>query len=95
MDDTSIGASYLHDFDNIDVCSEKKYSFSFCPKSLVPGMYNVLLVIYRVNEHGEYYDYDAIYPAFAFSIIDNNNTIKIDWDYRNWGRINFGTLKQL
>ena len=60
--------------------------------NIVPGRYKALIVLYSVNEYGDSDDYDAIYPAFTFSVHDSKNTIQIKWNMRNWGGIYFGKL---
>lgn len=92
-DGLSVGAGVLHNFVSVNASENSKLSFSFVPTGLVPGEYHVLLVIYEKNEYGAYNDLDAIYPAFDFTIQDNKDILKINWNYNDWGKIKFDTLK--
>lgn len=92
-DGSSVGAGVLHYFTDLEVSDETKLSFSFTPEGLVPGDYHVLLVAYEKNEYGDYNDLDAIYPTFDFTIVDTRDALKINWNYRAWGKIKFDTLE--
>ncbi len=92
-DDSSVGAGVLNHFMDLDVSEDSKLSLSFTPEGLVPGDYHALLVVYEKDELGAYNDLDAIYPAFDFSIVDNKDALKINWNHRAWGKVKFETLK--
>ncbi len=92
-DGLSVGAGVLQNFTDLEVSNETKLKFSFTPTGLVPGDYNALIVIYRKNEFGQYFDLDAVFPTFDFAIQDNKDAVKINWDNKNWGKIKFNTLQ--
>lgn len=91
-DETSIGASIIQNFLNVNADESLKFVLSFNPTGLIPDKYLVLLVLYSVNEMGAYEDLDAIYPAFSFEIVNNDKT-EINWNMTHWGRIRFENLK--
>lgn len=88
-DETSVGASVLHNFSSIKEGETKTYNIEFNPAGLVPGRYLVLLVLYEMNEFGSYCDLDAIFPAFDFEIYDDVSSVNINWNALHWGKIKF------
>ena len=82
----------MHDMEPIGGGSVKSYSFTCENPGLVPGRYKTCLVLYEVDELGDYVDLDAVWPGFVFDIIDADGKIKIKWSTRNWGRICFETI---
>ena len=94
-DGVSVGSSILHSFVNLNVVDNKKMRFVFNPKGLVPGKYNALIVIYEKDELGNYYDLDAVYPTFNFTVSDTKDVMKIKWSNQNWGKIKFDNLKYI
>jgi lipopolysaccharide transport system ATP-binding protein len=92
-DGISIGSGILNNFTDLDISENQKLSFSFALPGLVPGDYNVLIVVYEKNEYGVYNDLDAVYPTFDFSVVDNNDALKINWNTHGWGRLKFDSLK--
>lgn len=91
-DDISVGATLIHNFYNLKQDIENELKLSFVPDGLVPDKYLALLVMYIVNDLGAYEDLDAIYPAFDFEVVDDNNTLKINWNKTHWGKIKFDDL---
>lgn len=91
-DDSSVGATLIHNFYNLKQNVDNEFELSFFPEGLVPDKYLALLVMYAVNDLGAYEDLDAIYPAFDFEVIDDNNTLKINWNKIHWGKIKFNDL---
>jgi len=92
-DDTSVGASYLHNIPGMEQGKEYTYQLTFRNHRLVEGKYKVLIVLYEVNEFGTYDDLDAVWPGFVFEIVDSENQIKLNWNNRTWGRINYEELE--
>lgn len=89
FDGSSVGASLIHDFGNIEANESKEYVFTTCFTGMVPGEYITCIVLYEVDEWGTYYDLDAIFPAFAFEVQDINGHMNIKWNNSHWGKIQF------
>jgi len=88
-----VGASYLHNIPGMEQGKEYTYQLTFRNHRLVEGKYKVLIVLYEVNEFGTYDDLDAVWPGFVFEIVDSENQIKLNWNNRTWGRINYEELE--
>lgn len=91
-DGTSIGVSSLQNFASIKCNQALTFELSVLLEGLVPGDYTTCLVLYQVNEWGNYSDLDAVYPAFGFEINDTKGCLPINWDNYNWGKIKFDDL---
>lgn len=74
---------------------EKVYHLVMTDLHLVAGKYKVLLVIYEIDENGNYDDLDAINPAFSFSVTDEHNKVSIRWNNRDWGHLYMGDLEEV
>lgn len=88
-DGTSIGVSMLQNFASISCGQTSTYRIATAFKGLIPGDYITCLVLYEVNEWGNYADLDAVYPAFGFEINDTSGHLPINWDNYNWGKMKF------
>ena len=91
-DDIPVGATYMHNLAPILTDAINSYHFCCENPGLVPGRYKTCLVLYEVNELGDYVDLDAVWPGFVFDVVDTNEKIQIRWSSRNWGRICFETV---
>ena len=91
-DGTSVGASFLHDFESLEKNQCKQLHLIADFEGLVPGKYHALLVLYEVNEWGTYDDLDAIYPAFSFEVRDTEQKLQINWNNSAWGKLKFKNL---
>lgn len=74
---------------------EKTYRLSLRDTHLVAGKYTVLLVIYEIDENGNYNDLDAINPTFSFSVTDEHHKVPIRWNNRDWGHVYMGKLEEV
>lgn len=92
-DDSSVGASYVHTIPSMEEGKDYILQLKFKNHRLVEGKYKVLLVLYEVNEFGTYDDLDAVMPGFVFEVVDFNNQIKLDWNHRTWGRVNYEEME--
>ena len=52
---------------------------------LIPGNYFATLVLYEVDDNFYSNDLDYVYPDFSFSIKDDSNLVKIQWNSNTWG----------
>ena len=86
-DDMPIAATYMQELSKIPANTQNTYAFTFNTPGLVPGRYKTCVVLYEVNELGDYVDLDAVWPGFVFDIVDSDERIKVKWNTRHWGRI--------
>jgi lipopolysaccharide transport system ATP-binding protein len=93
IDGGSVGAAVLQNFVSMEPNQVQTFSFTFDSSSIVPGRYNVLAVLYCVNEFGAYEDLDAIYPTFSFDIQDSFGKIGIHWNSNHWGKVKFSDIE--
>lgn len=90
-DDTPVATTCIHELASIDTDKTNQYHIVYKNPGLISGRYKALLVLYEVNEFGNYIDLDAVWPGFVFDIVDVNNQIAITWNPRNFGYISFET----
>lgn len=84
-DDTSVGTSFIHNFDSGKSEEIRSRVFECDIEYLAPGNYKTLLVAYGVNEFGNYDDYDAIWPAITFKKLAQDKSIESNWNHHGWG----------
>ena len=89
LDGSSVGASMIHDFGEINEKEIKDYYLSTRFTGMVPDEYITCIVLYEKDEWGTYYDLDAIFPAFAFEVQDKRGQMNIKWDNSHWGKVKF------
>lgn len=77
------------------VNGEKEYRLTMHDSRLVAGKYSVLLVLYEIDQNGNFDDLDAINPAFSFTVTDEHNKVGLNWNYRDWGVVSMGELKEV
>ena len=90
--DIRIGTSINQSLPSVNAGNDNVYTFSFNAKGLAPGRYLALLVYYDVNDFHVKHDYDAVWPGFAFDIIDQAGQNKLNWS-SNFGSIHFDDLQ--
>ena len=88
-----VASSVMHSFASILPDEKKTFRVKMSPDGLTPGKYQVLLVLYEVNEFGTYDDLDAVKPAFGFEVIDSKQRLKVNWNSYHLGRINFKDME--
>ena len=91
-DDSAVGTAQCKPLGAMKADGEKDFCLSFQTDSLTRGRYKCLLVIYGMNEFGNYEDYDAIFPAFSFELDDD---IKLNWNTKYWGHVRFPDIEIL
>ena len=89
--DIRLGTSIIQQLPEIKENSDNIYTFTFNSKGITPGRYMALLVFYEVNDFRVKHDYDAVWPAFAFDVIDSAGENEINWS-PNFGMIRFDDL---
>lgn len=68
---------------------EKQIELSFDINWLVPERYKVYMIVYSRDYFGNSVDLDAVIPAFSFEVNDNEGSIPIRWNKRQWGYVQF------
>ena len=60
---------------------------------LVTGKYQLLAVLCEVGELGGYRDFDGVYPACVFEVVNNKlNDYIFEWNKKVWGHIQLNDL---
>ena len=90
IDDTSVGVSQCPPLGAFRADETREFDLSFDTGALTRGQYKVCAVLYAMNEFGAYEDYDAVWPAFTFEIVDE---AVINWATHLWGHVQFPTLE--
>lgn len=76
--------------------SETTYEIEFDISRLVTGRYQLLVVLCEVGELGGYRDFDGVYPACAFEVVNSTlNDYSFEWNRKQWGHIQLNDLKML
>ena len=83
------GAAVGHDFTAMEAGQVRDFRMNADLRGLIPGNYAALLVLYEVNEAGEFNDLDAVLPAFCFEVRDSFSRQKIRWLPATWGYMQF------
>ena len=86
------GTSVLHNFASMSAGQVEDFHLTADIRGLIPGNYAALLVLYEVNEAGEFIDLDAVLPAFCFEIRDSMGRQGIRWIPSAWGYMQFPDL---
>lgn len=89
----SVGISKINSIGDAEAGSVINLEVVLNWSGLVPGDYTLCLVLHSINEHGSFFDIDAIFPACIFKIIDPQGKIDIQWQARNWGYVNFEDIQ--
>ena len=90
--ETPVGTSYYQKITSMEAGEDKRFEFCLRTPHIVPGKYKALLCFYQVNKAGTYYDLDAVFPSFAFEVVDTKDQLQIEWLYKTWGHINFDSI---
>ena len=91
ISDIRLGTSINQNLPAVSANSDNVYTFSFSTKGIAPGRYLALLVYYEVNDFRVKNDYYAVWPAFAFDVVDSAGDNEINWN-DNFGMIRFDDL---
>lgn len=90
VDDTSVGVSQCPPLGAFQADETREFDMSFDTTALTRGQYKVCAVLYAMNDFGAYEDYDAVWPAFNFEIVDE---ALINWATHLWGHVQFPMLE--
>lgn len=86
------GAAVLHNFTAMMAGQVEEFHLEADLRGLIPGNYVALMVLYEVNEAGEFVDLDAVLPAFCFEVRDSYGRQGIRWIPSAWGYMQFPNL---
>ena len=86
------GAAVLHNFTAMMAGQVEEFHLKADLRGLIPGNYVALMVLYEVNEAGEFVDLDAVLPAFCFEVRDSYGRQGIRWIPSAWGYMQFPNL---
>ena len=86
------GAAVLHNFTAMMAGQVEEFHLEADLRGLIPGKYVALMVLYEVNEAGEFVDLDAVLPAFCFEVRDSYGRQGIRWIPSAWGYMQFPNL---
>ena len=86
------GTTVLHNFASMEAGEVRDFRLCADIRGVIPGNYVALLVLYEVNEAGEFIDLDAVLPAFCFEIRDTFGRQGIRWVPSAWGYMQFPDL---
>lgn len=86
------GATVLHNFATMAADQICDFHLKADLRGLIPGNYVALLVLYEVNEAGEFIDLDAVFPAFCFEVRDTFGRQGIRWLPATWGYMQFPNM---
>ena len=86
------GAAVLNNFTGMEPGEIRDFHLNADLRGLIPGGYVTLLVLYEVDENGEFIDLDAVMPAFCFEVQDTKGRQGIRWLPSTWGYMQFPNL---
>lgn len=89
VDDSSVGVAQCPALGAFRAGESREFDMTFDTSALTRGQYKVCAVLYAMNEFGAYEDYDAVWPAFNFEIVDN---LALNWATHLWGHVQFPAL---
>lgn len=94
-DNTPAGASFSFPITNINKCEEYIDRFKLDISRLAPGRYTVIFVLYEVNDMGTYSDMDRVEHGLNFEVIENEDSVNINWTHRWWGHVVLPQLEKI
>lgn len=93
MDDSPIAASVCSKKFSCYKDTETTYEVELDISRLVTGKYQLLVVLCEIGELGGYRDFDCIYPACVFEVVNSKlNDYVFGWNSKQWGHIQLKDL---
>lgn len=94
IDDTPVAASVSSSRFSCHKDTETTYEVELDISRLVTGKYQLLVVLCEVGELGGYRDFDCVYPACVFEVVNNKlNDYSFEWNRKQWGYIQLKDLE--
>ena len=93
IDDTPVAASVSPKKFSCYKDTQTMYEVELDISRLVTGKYQLLAVLCEVGELGGYRDFDGVYPACVFEVVNNKlNDYIFEWNKKVWGHIQLNDL---
>lgn len=93
MDDSPIAASVCSKKFSCYKDTETTYEVELDISRLVTGKYQLLVALCEIGELGGYRDFDCIYPACVFEVVNSKlNDYVFGWNSKQWGHIQLKDL---
>lgn len=93
IDDTPIAASVCSKKFSCYNDTETTYEVELDISRLVTGKYQLLVVLCEIGELGGYRDFDCVYPACVFEVVNSKlNDYVFEWNRKQWGHIQLKDL---
>lgn len=94
IDDTPIAAAVSPKRFSCYKNTETTYEVEFDISRLVTGKYQLLTVLCEVGDLGGYRDFDGVYPACTFEVVNSRlNDYTFEWSKKHWGHIQLKHLE--
>lgn len=94
IDDAPVGAAVSPIKFSCAKNTESIYNVELDISRLVTGRYQLLLVLCEIGELGGYRDFDCVYPACTFEVINSKlNNYSFEWNKKQWGSVQLDDLK--
>ena len=96
IDDTPIAASVCSKKFSCYKDTETTYEVELDISRLVTGKYQLLVVLCEIGELGGYRDFDGVYPACVFEVVNSKlNDYVFEWNRKQWGHIQLKDLDMI
>ncbi|MGE9963731.1 polysaccharide ABC transporter ATP-binding protein [Fusicatenibacter saccharivorans] len=91
-DESSVGTAFALNFGKLEP-GDNLIEFEMDTHGLVPGKYHIVLGLFEVNEMGAYNDIDVVEKAMGFEIVDNKDSLGVNWLGGYWGHLKLNDLR--
>lgn len=94
IDDIPVAASVSPIKFSCEKGVESTYEVELGIERLVSGRYQLLVVLCEIGELGGYRDFDGVYPACIFDVVNTKlNNYSFEWNKKQWGYLQLNDLK--
>ena len=91
-DESSVGTAFALNFGKLE-SSDNLIEFEMDTHVLVPGKYHIVLGLFEVNELRAYNDIDVVEKAMGFEIVDNKDSLGVNWLGGYWEHLKLNDLR--
>lgn len=96
IDDTPVAAAVSSRRFTCSKDTETTYEIEFDISRLVTGKYQLLVVLCEVGDLGGYRDFDGVYPACVFEVVNSKlNDYSFEWNRKQWGYVQLNDLEMI
>ena len=93
IDDIPVAAAVTSKKFSCKKNTETTYEVELDISRLVSGRYQLLVVLCEIGELGSYRDFDCVYPACVFDVVNSKlNDYSFEWNRKQWGHIQLNDL---